>query len=103
MGIEFYSEAPDIAWRVDRACSTGNGRETREHGCLFTRALKQVGLGDISQGLVEFKMSVCGRTSRMYDSFGNAFMIKMENLLAKHEIFEKRRTTIPALQTVLVV
>ena len=43
------------------------------------------------------------RAARVYNSFGNAFVIEVGNLLAKDEVFEQGRATLAGFERVLVV
>jgi len=65
--------------------------------------LEKIGACNIGEGFIGLEKSMRGRSPRMHDTFRDALMIEVEDLLAEHEIFKERGTAGAGAQGVLIV
>ncbi|MND89836.1 hypothetical protein D3C80_819100 [compost metagenome] len=94
-GVELGGKTTDITHGVSRARAALNGRKTHEHGRDFIWVGKEVGFGYVAEIFIRLEITVCGRTTRMNDTFRNALVVKMGDFFSQNKVFEQRRATIP--------
>src|SRR5690349_9200954 len=95
LGVELDGEAAHIARQVSRSLAAGDGGKAYERGRALSGTLKQVGAGVFRERLVGFEVSVRAVASRVHHPLRNPFVIKVENLLAKMEVFNECRAAWP--------
>ena len=101
--IEFNRKSANVARRVLRALGSGDGRKTDEQRAAIPFLLEKLSLRQLGDRFCYLKYAMRSGAARVDDTFGNAFMVKMEYFFAKHEIFEQAGTARAGFETILVV
>ena len=94
LGIKLHSEAADVACEVGRTLVAGDGREANEDGGFLAFTLEQVGPRHVGERLVILEVAVSPIAAGMNDALRYTLMVKVENLLAQVEVFQKRRSRV---------
>ena len=101
--VELDGEPADVTGQVERALVAGDGREADEHLRALPGLLERVGTGDVAERLVALEVAVRAVAAGVDDSFGNALVVEVEDLLPEVEVLERRRAPRADAQGVLVV
>src|ERR1700691_5183404 len=102
-GIELDRKSAHVPRRVYRTCATSNSRYSGEHRSLLPHFGEYPGGGVFLQRRGQFEESMNPRGSRVNDTFGNTLVIKMCDLLAQDEVFEKHRAARIGLERILII
>ena len=102
-GVELHGEAPHVARRVDRSGPAGHGREPHEHRGLLADLGEHFGGGVLRERLGELEEAVHAGGARVHDTFGNALVVEVRDLVAQDEVFEQGGSPRVGAQRVLIV
>ena len=101
--VELDGEPADVTGQVERALVAGDGREADEHLRALAGLLERVGTGDVGERFVALEVAVRSVAAGVDDSFGDALVVEVEDLLPEVEVLERRRAPKADAQGVLVV
>ena len=71
VGVEPSSEPVDITSQVCATSTTGNSRETSEHGGLLALSRQERGGGDVGEVAIRREDTMSTSTTGMYSAFGD--------------------------------
>ncbi|MNN36314.1 hypothetical protein D3C81_1502070 [compost metagenome] len=103
IGIELDGKAAYVAHCIARATRPLHRGETHEHRGDFFRVLQEAGLGQLGVAAITLEVAMHPGTAGVDDTFRNALMVEVGDLLAHDEVFKQRRATGASLEAVLVV
>ena len=101
--VELDGETAHVAHGIGRAARPLHRRKTHIDRCLHCGVLQECGLGVLAHRLVDLEHAMGGRTARMHDALGDAFVVEMRDLFTHDEIFEQRGAARTGAQRVLVI
>ena len=88
--VELDGKAAHVARCIYRTRPTGYGGKAREHRDLHTDVGQHLGGGVFFERVRQLKKAMGCRSSCMHDALGDAFMVKVRDLLAQDEVFQQR-------------
>ena len=103
LGIELHGEAPDVTRQIGGTLVPGDGREADERRCPLAGPLEEVSAGDVGERFVVLEEAVRAEAPGVDDTFRNAFVVEVEDLLAKVLILQQARPARAGSESVLVV
>ena len=101
--VQLHREAANIPGEIRGAFVAGDGGEAHEGRGLFTGALKEIGTSHFGERIVILEVAVCAESSRVDHALRNSFVVEVEDLLAKMEIFEQCRPARPYAKGILII
>ena len=89
--VESHRETPDVSYGVGRDARACHGREAYEDRGRCGWIAQELRCGDVRHRLVHTERPVSACTPGVDDSFGDALMIEVHDLLAEVMILEQGR------------
>ena len=103
IGKKFHGKAANVAHRITRPARSLYRGKTHKYGGFLARVLQETRLGQGGVGFVRLKVTMGAGAPGVDDTFWNAFVVKMRDLLAHDEVFKQRRASGAGFQGVLIV
>ena len=101
--VKFDCKAAHIARHIPCARAAGDSREPREDFRFLAFLGEERRSRQMRNRIGHLEIAMSARSTGVHDALRNSLMIKMRNLLAKSEILEKRGSSLPGFQRILVV